>query len=182
MNDNIVIAREAFSLDFCNQVRKIQPNEPATVGQNRIDADVRRSNLLFFHGCLRHYEIYKPLMDCITSLNEQHFQFDLDHLEAPQLTEYDGKYQGEYKPHVDSCPLDEFGTTRKLSFILQLSPSAEYEGGELVFPNIDAFDSVAAKEQGTVIVFPSYLLHGVKPVTEGHRKSLVAWARGPAFT
>jgi predicted 2-oxoglutarate/Fe(II)-dependent dioxygenase YbiX len=31
------------------------------------------------------------------------------------------------------------------------------------------------KEQGDLILFPSYILHEVKPVTKGERNSFVSW-------
>jgi len=37
------------------------------------------------------------------------------------------------------------------------------------------------KEQGTLILFPSYTLHEVKPVTKGERNSLVSWVTGKQF-
>ena len=37
------------------------------------------------------------------------------------------------------------------------------------------------KEQGTLILFPSYTLHEVKPVTKGERNSLVTWVTGKSF-
>ena len=37
------------------------------------------------------------------------------------------------------------------------------------------------KEQGTLILFPSYVLHEVKPVTKGERNSLVSWVTGKQF-
>ena len=57
-----------------------------------------------------------------------------------------------------------------------------YEGGQLEFPDDkDSFIEEDAKEQGTVIFFPSYLKHGVRPVTKGIRHSLVSWFVGPSF-
>jgi PKHD-type hydroxylase len=38
-----------------------------------------------------------------------------------------------------------------------------------------------ARRQGSVICFPSFLAHRVSPVTRGLRRSLVAWAYGPAY-
>ena len=35
--------------------------------------------------------------------------------------------------------------------------------------------------KGTMIVFPSYMWHRVRPVTSGVRKSLVLWIQGPPF-
>ena len=38
-----------------------------------------------------------------------------------------------------------------------------------------------ANAKGTVIVFPSAILHRVTPVTKGARYSLVQWYNGPDF-
>jgi len=45
-------------------------------------------------------------------------------------------------------------------------------GGPIVEPT---------KTKGSVIIFPSYLLHRVTPVTSGLRKSLVLWAGGSSL-
>ena len=37
------------------------------------------------------------------------------------------------------------------------------------------------KTQGTLIMFPSYVLHEVTPVTKGTRNSLVTWVTGKQF-
>jgi PKHD-type hydroxylase len=37
------------------------------------------------------------------------------------------------------------------------------------------------KTQGTLIIFPSYVLHEVMPVTKGERNSLVTWVTGKQF-
>lgn len=41
--------------------------------------------------------------------------------------------------------------------------------------------AVISNEAGTVVVFPSFLLHGVENVTSGVRYSLVTWMVGPSF-
>jgi predicted 2-oxoglutarate/Fe(II)-dependent dioxygenase YbiX len=35
--------------------------------------------------------------------------------------------------------------------------------------------------KGTVLVFPSFMPHGVEPVTKGMRYSIVTWMVGPYF-
>ena len=71
---------------------------------------------------------------------------------------------------------------RKLSLSVQLTPPEYYEGGEFEFPDDkEKFNVEDSKEQGTVIFFPSYMRHGVKPVTKGTRYSLVCWVKGPMF-
>lgn len=70
------------------------------------------------------------------------------------------------------------GTTsaRKLSMTVQLSADDDYIGGELEFLNANS-----QKGQGGATIFPSFMAHRVAPVTLGVRRSLVAWAAGPAF-
>jgi len=96
-----------------------------------------------------------------------------------QYTEYHASERGKYDWHMDvfwgeSKPFD-----RKLSLTLQLSDPHEYEGGDFEFENAPLPEN--AKTKGSVIVFPSYLMHRVTPVTKGVRKTLVAWFEGPRW-
>ena len=74
---------------------------------------------------------------------------------------------------------------RKLSVSVQLSNPSDYEGGDLLMKNIwgtmDLPMDKEIKNKGTIIVFPSMLLHRVTPVTKGTRHSLVQWFSGPDF-
>ena len=106
-----------------------------------------------------------------------------------------------YTWHQDSGPFDQGqqpGFIRKLSSTIQLSAPDDYEGGQFQYidPN-GIFDSLkdnsrkydidqhiktvghSAKARGSLIVFPSYMYHQVKPVTKGTRISLVSWFHGP---
>ena len=69
---------------------------------------------------------------------------------------------------------------RKLSITVQLSDPSDYEGGDLQFL-ITREPVTAKREKGNAIVFPSFMIHQVKPVTKGVRYSLVCWCSGPAF-
>jgi len=71
-----------------------------------------------------------------------------------------------------------------------LTDPEEYEGGELQF-NFRATDPQYTKDKvvtitdigarGSIIVFPSFLWHRVKPVTKGIRHSLVLWNLGQPY-
>ena len=75
----------------------------------------------------------------------------------------------------------------------QLTDGSEYQGGELEFdfrnydPPIENKinkNIIQAKEilpKGSIIVFPSFVWHRVKPVTQGVRYSLVMWNLGYPF-
>jgi PKHD-type hydroxylase len=90
---------------------------------------------------------------------------------------------GHYIPHVDAETLykDDIGLDlwektldRDLSVVYFLN--ADFAGGELFFPGLDL---VIEPEAGTLVCFPSdhNYVHGVRPVTSGHRYTVVTWMR-----
>jgi len=104
------------------------------------------------------------------------WRFQLDMLEPMQITQYEK--DGHYDFHSDGNGFSRTinNKTRKLSMSIILND--DYEGGE--------FEFLGHKEpikpiKGTVIVFPSYMVHRVKPVTKGIRYSVVAWFCGEPF-
>jgi PKHD-type hydroxylase len=70
---------------------------------------------------------------------------------------------------------------------LCLSDEASFEGGELLFSITEKNNKKTIltvekmKKKGSLIVFPSYIWHKVKPVTKGTRYSLVTWYLGNAY-
>jgi predicted 2-oxoglutarate/Fe(II)-dependent dioxygenase YbiX len=90
---------------------------------------------------------------------------------------------GHYIPHVDSETLykDDTGLDmweksldRDLSVVYFMND--DFAGGELFFPELDL---VIEPSAGTLVCFPSdhHYIHGVKPVSSGHRYTLVTWMR-----
>jgi len=75
-------------------------------------------------------------------------------------------------------------TQRKLSATVQLTDESKYKGGELLFKDLkgknepEILTNKVFKKKGTIVVFPSYMLHKVTPVTQGIRHSLVLWTCG----
>jgi PKHD-type hydroxylase len=138
---------------------------------------VRDSEISWLYSCDDMEWAYRRITDIITNLNDQFFQFDLFGLcEGMQFTRYTAP-GGKYGMHIDS---QYDGLVRKLSFTLQLSNPADYEGGELCLYVGDEPQKMS-RAQGYVAVFPSYVLHEVTPVTAGTRHSLVSWITGPPF-
>jgi PKHD-type hydroxylase len=97
-------------------------------------------------------------------------------LEGFQFTRYDAP-NGYYGMHIDKIMNY---VVRKLSLTIQLSSPEDYEGGELAL-QFDKDPKIMPKELGKMVVFPSYTLHEVRPVTKGTRYSLVAWVAGKPF-
>jgi PKHD-type hydroxylase len=118
------------------------------------------------------------MTDIITDLNEQVLSSstcsERQRAFSSPSTQHPG---GKYGRHIDSAP----GTLiRKLSFTVQLSEPEDYKGGDLCL-YLGEKPEVMKKEQGFVALFPSYVLHEVKPVTSGTRYSLVSWITGKPF-
>ena len=113
--------------------------------------------------------------------NNSGWNFQIDSCETMQIARYNK--DGHFKFHQDGNGFTRFengnkfthNKTRKLSMSIILND--EYEGGEFEF---FAKDTVISK-RGTIIVFPSYMQHRVKPVTKGTRYSLVIWFCGEPF-
>jgi len=125
-------------------------------------------------------DIFLKLSDIVNSLNDKFYKYDLTEMESLQYTKYDSETTDFYASHSDDGY--KFNLFRKLSVSVQLSDPLEYEGGELVFyRNTLLENSIAPKQIGTVIVFPSFVIHEVKKITVGTRKSLVTWINGPRF-
>ena len=70
---------------------------------------------------------------------------------------------------------------------VSLNDGLEYEGGEFEIDNRNNFHEKnihkldMIRNVGSLVVFPSFLYHRVKPVTKGTRYSLVIWYSGRPF-
>jgi PKHD-type hydroxylase len=122
--------------------------------------------------------IYDRVQGAARALNDRVYQFDLRGFsENFQYTIYHGKEGGHYDWHVDQGPLK---LQRKLSISVQLTDPSQYDGCDLQFQAGNHIET-APRTRGSVIAFPSYVLHRVTPCTRGTRKAIVAWTTGPRF-
>jgi PKHD-type hydroxylase len=159
-------------IDFGNSKRKT--DALVDCKQNAYKPELRKNKLAWLEAEPELVFAYRRLIDVGTDLNKQFFGFDLIGItEKLQFTEY--KEGDFFKMHYDKT---YDNVIRKLSIVIMLSDPNTYEGGELNLWLGDKPD-VAPKEQGTVIAFPSYIMHEVLPVTKGLRYTIVAWFGGP---
>lgn len=128
--------------------------------------------------------LFERVRDKVIWANSNHFHFDLHGLwQQINYLRYDApKTAGEQPGHYDWH--QDFGggssSQRKLSVILQLTPPEEYDGCRLHLHTEQEFDP-GHVNQGDMIVFPSWAVHRVTPITRGQRRSLVSWVSGPPF-
>ena len=112
------------------------------------------------------------------------WNFTVTDMEAAQFAEYT---KGHFYDWHKDVALNPATPHRKLSISVNLSDPKDYEGGDLELKNYWGtqdlkMPTAELRKQGTVIVFPSMLMHRVTEVTKGKRYSLVQWYSGPQFT
>jgi len=172
----------AFSKEECQTIINIAKDKGLIKGTTFNDdkiKNVRDSKISWLYPVDGMDWVFRRVTDIVLNLNERFFKFDLFGInEGFQFTNYEAP-SGKYGKHVDrsiNIPV------RKLSISIQLTNPDEYEGGELkLYDGDDEEAIIMDKAQGTLIIFPSYILHEVMPVTKGERNSLVTWVTGKQF-
>jgi PKHD-type hydroxylase len=188
-----IVFKGVVSPEICNALIgrfKEENYEPGLVGGNGsgiVKKEVRDAD--------RQWANKGDLVECILTRfimqanQEALWNFDITEPEQVQIGRY--KENQFYKQHMDcyvkSSDVIATGngsgvivpvlSQRKISASLLLNDESEYEGGDLVILD----EIVKEKEQGTIIVFPSFMAHQVTPVTRGVRYSAVCWMAGPKW-
>jgi len=180
----VAVWKDAFTPDEVDAITaygdQLQPMKAEIAGRNDNTDHLRITRVSWIeHQRPEIRWLHTRLSEMVLQINAQFYRYDLYGLnEAFQYTVYEGAEGGYYGWHVDMG--EKRYEPRKISLSLQLSDPSDYEGGDLV---LEAGDSSyqAEKARGTLIAFPSFVLHRVVPVTSGVRKSLVIWVAGPEF-
>jgi hypothetical protein len=107
--------------------------------------------------------------------NKYWWKYNITHGNQTELLIY--KPEGHYNAHVDTFH-NHSDETRKLTVLAFLND--DFEGGKF-FIQTSENRFYPPQEKGTIIVFPSFVLHGVEPVIKGVRYSCVSWMAGPYF-
>ena len=144
------------------------------VGDGQVNHEVRRTRDKPVPPDEEHAWIFQRIGNLVSRANQYSYQFQLNQLVTIHVLEYSPG--GFYDWHID-LGVDVYAT-RKISLVTFLTPPEEYEGGELCF--MDKGEPLKLA-QGTTVLFPSYLLHKVQPVTQGTRFTLVSWVHGPSY-
>jgi len=175
--------KTGFTADELKTIEEMTSNLPfqnAATGQDNTSklSEYRKSQIKW---CPQNDEwewVYSKLHNMIVEANGAMWKFDLTSMrETIQYTEYYATNSGGYEWHMD-CGTG-IQNQRKISVTVQLSAPDEYEGGNLEF-NLGNH-MVAPRVQGAAVIFPSFYLHRVTPVTKGTRKSFVLWVGGEPY-
>ena len=165
--------------DYINNLQGLYPFEKAKVVDDTINEDhkARKSQIKWVYHDEKSDWLYSRLGDMVMEAN-QVWNFDLYSIrDSIQYTEY---YEGggHYDWHMDIGPFPI--NNRKISITIQLSDPDDYVGGDLEIWTGNGLQT-CARQKGSALLFPSYMLHRVTPVTSGTRKSLVLWVGGSPY-
>jgi 2OG-Fe(II) oxygenase superfamily len=109
------------------------------------------------------------------SANFSRWKFDITHSSQAEFLIYPPG--GRYTTHMDTFMVPG-RVCRKLTVLAFLND--DYEGGRF-YIDISHNRIYPPQTPGTIIVFPSFLPHGVEDITSGERYAIVCWMDGPWF-
>lgn len=154
-----------------------------------VNPDIRHGEVVFLQRrdpAFAH--IFQMIDYCVDEANDEWFGVDYNRGGARSLqfsiyradTDAGGHY---YHAHQDALLVSgDRPTQRKLSVTVQLSDPDDYEGGDFLMHHVSAHPPAdVLRRRGTVLVFPSLVMHEVSRVTRGTRYSLVGWYLGPGW-
>lgn len=169
----------AISKEFCKriiseytkpEVEKLPPEIGNIAGNVNLDIrNVQRLQLPLYAG------IGATLTAIGLQVNHEIWQYHITHSNQSEFLMYD--IHGKYETHVDTFH-QRSNETRKLTVLAFLND--DFEGGKFYIQN--SHERLYPQQTpGTVLVFPSFMPHGVEPVTKGIRYSIVTWMVGDYF-
>lgn len=148
------------------------PKEPPVIGNGAIDLTVRNVKRVMLPT---YKDIGGRLAAAGLSANHYAWKFDITHANQAEFLVY--PVGGRYQAHVDTF-LQHGEECRKLTVLAFLNDN--FKGGKF-FLQDGHKRFYPPQTKGTVLVFPSFIMHGVEDVEEGERFSVVCWMVGKFF-
>ncbi|NET43283.1 MAG: 2OG-Fe(II) oxygenase [Okeania sp. SIO2B3] len=127
--------------------------------------------------------LWQRLINNIITANNRWWNYDIVGIIEPlQLLCYDStNSSNQIKDNCDLHIDNEYPfSCRKISFSVELSDPNTYEGAKLNL-YLQENPQILPRNKGTIIMFPSFILHEVTPIMEGKRWELIGWISGPQF-
>lgn len=119
------------------------------------------------------HEVCQRLQNSILNHREVRNKLFPYKMVLPSLNRYSGG--GSYNRHADHALQGTPHLRSDISMTLFLSDPADYEGGVLTLEYTSGETVKIKKERGTIVFYPSDVLHYVTPVTKGTRYAAVSW-------
>jgi hypothetical protein len=148
--------------------------EPPVIGTGTgaIDKSIRNVERVMLPT---HKDIGGRLAAVGLSANHHAWKFDITHANQAEFLIYPAG--GRYQAHVDTF-LKQGEDCRKLTVLAFLND--DFKGGKF-FIQDGQNKHYPPQTKGTILVFPSFIMHGVEDIEEGQRCSAVCWMVGKFF-
>jgi PKHD-type hydroxylase len=147
------------------------------------DLKTRNSDVKFHNRNQDNGWIFDRLNFIVQSANEMFYGFNLNGYDCFQYTTYGKEDNQHYDWHMDIAlgkTKEQSPLIRKLSLSLLLND--DFEGGKFhINDGNENKPRIVPTKKGRAVLFPSFMIHRVTPVTKGIRRSLVVWVLGPKF-
>jgi hypothetical protein len=177
-NGYFLVKKNAFSHQSCQKIIQQFEKDESKFHEALLINDVSDKKIRDTKKVLTEvdYGIGATLVGIGLAANHHQWKFNITHSNQSEFLRYDKN--GHFAKHIDTIMGNQDNETRKLTVIAILNN--EFEGGRLYF-EYGKEKVYPAQDSGDVIIFPSFLTHGVEPVTSGIRRSIVTWLVGPFF-
>ena len=172
---------DVFTVETCDAIinkyfenKNLLNIEQSQIGNNKgfIDTSIRNVKRITIPT---HNDIGARLAAAGFAANYHAWKFNITHANQAEILIY--PKDGKYVSHIDTL-LQHSDETRKLTVLAFLND--DFKGGKF-YMMISNEKYYPPQSKGTVIVFPSFILHGVENIEEGERFSAVCWLAGPFF-
>ena len=175
-----VVFTDILTKEACDSLIKLysQPivvKQPPYIGGNDVeilDTSIRNVERVMLPT---YKDIGGRLAAAGLAANFHHWKFDITHANQAEFLIYPAG--GRYTAHTDTF-LAHGDDCRKLTVLAFLND--DFKGGRFYIQNGHE-KYYPPQSKGTVLVFPSFLVHGVEDVEEGTRYSVVCWMVGKFF-
>ena len=180
--DNLITEEELQKIiELCDK-SNLQESKIVEHGKVLGSNDYRKSKNSFIVKDESNVWLFDKLKEIAEAVNDNTFNYDISYgFDYLQYAVYEDGDHFDFHMDMMLAKSSVMDRPRKLSFSLVLSENEDYEGGEFQFYGGGSQPTTIKQAKGRFIVFPSWLMHRVKPVTKGTRKSLVFWMQGPKF-
>lgn len=168
----------AISDAFCDKLiqeyskEEVEKLPPEIGNTGNIDISIRNVKRVMLP---MNQSIGATLTSIALNTNNETYKYNITHSNQTEFLIYEPN--GRYKAHIDTYH-SHVENTRKLTALVFLNDN--FEGGKF-FIQTGHQKIYPIQKKGTVIVFPSFTLHGVEDVIKGNRYSVVTWLVGPYF-
>ena len=161
--------------------KKIKPSNPTVDG--KLNSDFRKVTAWGVNYSASTRWLWERLTNSVKYANNKWWNYDIYgivdslNLLCYEASDNQENIQDHYSKHLDNGELYYY---RKISISVQLSNPQDYEGSELKLCTNREPEKLP-KGRGTMVFFPSIILHEVTPITRGKRWALICWVGGPQF-